>query len=154
MRRYCRGIGRPLARPRPAGDGDALDHGRTRQDDAGSPQGSNDRRGDGLAAIGAAGNVRRRLDHRRQVGHGRRAQAQGDGELAAWSVMVCGRRAYSAKAAAGMSSWPAIQVTSFGRLAEVGERGAGMPQQGELYCVAEAVGVAAAPGHEAPIGAG
>ncbi len=29
----------------------------------------------------------------------------------AWSVMVCGRRAYSAKAAAGTSIWPAIQVT-------------------------------------------
>ena len=71
----CQGVGRPLAGTRPAGDGDALDHGRAGQDDAGGPQGRNDRRGNGLAAVGTAGRLRRDLDHRRQIGQGRRAQA-------------------------------------------------------------------------------
>ena len=30
----------------------------------------------------------------------------------AWSVIVCGRRAYAANAEAGMPSWRAIQATS------------------------------------------
>ena len=55
------GVSRPLARACPAGDGDALDHGRTRQDDAGCSQDRDDRRGDGLAAAGAAGRLGRRV---------------------------------------------------------------------------------------------
>ena len=40
------------------------------------------------------------------------------------------------------------------RLVEVGERRAGVAQQGELHGAAEAVGVAAALGHEVPVGPG
>ena len=146
------GIGRPLAGTRPAGNGNTLDHGRAWQDDAGSPQGRDDRRGDGLSALGAAGRLRRSLDHRRQVGQGRRVQAQGDGELArvvrhglrATGVLGEGRHWY-------LKLVRHPEHEDVGRLVEVGERRAGMTQQGELHGAAEAVGVAAAFGHEAPI---
>ena len=149
------GVGRPLAGTRPAGDGDALDHGRAGQDDAGGPQGRNDRRGDGLAAVGAAGRLRRRLDHRRQVGHGRRAQAQGGSELA--RVVGHGLRAAGVFSEGGCRDFELARHPGHegvGRLVEIGERRAGMAQQGELHGAAEAVGIAAAFRHEVPVGPG
>ena len=149
------GIGRPLAGTCPAGDGDALDHGRAGQDGAGVMQGGDDRRGDGLAAVGAAGRLRRGLDHWRQIGHGRRAQAQGGGKLA--RVVRHGLRPAGILGESGCRHVELARHPSHegvGRLVEVGEGRARMAQQGKLHRAAEAVGITAALGHKVPVGPG
>ncbi len=106
----------------------------------------------GWPLIGAAGCLCRRLDHRRHVGHGRRAQAQGGGKLAR---MV--RHGLRAAGVLGEGGGRDIEVAGHPghervrRLVEIGERRAGMAQQGELDGAAEPVGVAAALGHEVSI---
>ena len=147
--------GRQLASLGAAGDRGTFDHRRCGQDDASIAQRGHDRRGDRLPAVGAPGCLRRGLDHQRQVGRDRRAQAQPGREPAAVighglrPAGVGGERRRRDVQLRGQPSHEGLRW-----LVQVRQHRARVTQQGELRGVAELVGVAATACHELLIGLG